>query len=190
MISGKSKPSSRRARLCAFWSLRTMLATPLLREGIAIGAIRNAPHGGSSIYRQTNHASRNLCRPGGHRHRECAAVSRNSRAKRFASSRQRRVKFSASSPARRRTCSRCSTTIAESAAHVCGAEDGVLRLVEGHVMRLAAHYGVDARSLRVEIGRSIDQIRRAAERWSTGKLSILDDAGTCNRFGISRCRGN
>src|SRR5262249_49929696 len=32
-------------------------------------------------------------------------------------------------------------TITESAARVCGAEDGVLRLVNGNVMRLAAHYG-------------------------------------------------
>ena len=32
-------------------------------------------------------------------------------------------------------------SITERAARVCGAEDGVLRLVDGHVMRLAAHYG-------------------------------------------------
>ena len=32
-------------------------------------------------------------------------------------------------------------TITEQAARVCGAEDGVLRLVDGNVMRLAAHYG-------------------------------------------------
>ena len=32
-------------------------------------------------------------------------------------------------------------TITERAARVCGAEDGVLRLVDGNVMRLAAHYG-------------------------------------------------
>ncbi len=31
--------------------------------------------------------------------------------------------------------------ITERAARVCGAEDAVMRLVEGHVMRLAAHYG-------------------------------------------------
>ena len=32
-------------------------------------------------------------------------------------------------------------TITERAARVCGAEDAVMRLVKGHVMRLAAHYG-------------------------------------------------
>ena len=32
-------------------------------------------------------------------------------------------------------------TIAERAARVCGAEDAVMRLVDGNVMRLAAHYG-------------------------------------------------
>src|SRR5262245_34888465 len=32
-------------------------------------------------------------------------------------------------------------TITERAARVCGAEDGVLRLLDGNVMRLAAHYG-------------------------------------------------
>src|SRR5688572_20050953 len=32
-------------------------------------------------------------------------------------------------------------TITEQAARVCGAEDAVMRLVEGNVMRLAAHYG-------------------------------------------------
>src|SRR5262249_38250164 len=32
-------------------------------------------------------------------------------------------------------------TITERAARVCGAEDGVLRLIDGNVMRLAAHYG-------------------------------------------------
>ena len=32
-------------------------------------------------------------------------------------------------------------TITERAARVCGAEDAVMRLVEGNVLRLAAHYG-------------------------------------------------
>src|SRR5262249_176600 len=32
-------------------------------------------------------------------------------------------------------------TIAESAARVCGSYDAVIRLVEGNILRLAAHYG-------------------------------------------------
>ena len=35
-------------------------------------------------------------------------------------------------------------TIAENAAQVCGANDAVIRLVEGNVLRTAAHYGLRA----------------------------------------------
>ena len=33
------------------------LATPLLREGVPIGAIHDPPHGGSSVHRQADRAS-------------------------------------------------------------------------------------------------------------------------------------
>ena len=93
---------------------RTILAAPLLREGIAIGADRDSSYGGSSVYREADRASRDLCRPGCDRDRERAACSKNCRSAtrncaRPWSIRRQRPRCSASSAARRRMCSRCST---------------------------------------------------------------------------------
>ena len=55
---------------------RTILATPLLREGDADRSDHYSPNGGSSVHREADRASRNLCRSGRHRHRERAAVQR------------------------------------------------------------------------------------------------------------------
>ena len=52
------------------------LATPLLREGIPIGAIHDPPHGGPPVHREANQAARNLRRPSRDRHRERASVPR------------------------------------------------------------------------------------------------------------------
>ena len=61
---------------------RTVLATPLLREGIAIGVILDSPNGSPTIYRQADRSAQDLCRPGGHRHRECPLVQRTPGAQR------------------------------------------------------------------------------------------------------------
>ena len=91
-----------------------MLATPLLREGVADRSHCDPPHGGSTFHRQTNRAAQNLRRPGRHRHRKRAAVQRDCRSAtrncaRPWSIRRQRPRCSASSAARRRTCSRSST---------------------------------------------------------------------------------
>ena len=95
--------------------LRTMLAIPLLREGIAIGAIE-----GCAALRSTHlpinksGSAENLCRPSRDRDRERAACSKRSRSAmlncgRPWSIRRRPPKCSALSAARPPTCSRSST---------------------------------------------------------------------------------
>ena len=64
------------------YGVRTVLATPLLREGVPIGAIMIRRHGGPSLHRQADRTSQNLRRSGGDRHRERAAVQGNPGAQR------------------------------------------------------------------------------------------------------------
>ena len=54
--------------------VRTVLATPLLREGLVIGAIHIRRDGSPSIHGKTNSSSQNLRRSGGDRDRECSPV--------------------------------------------------------------------------------------------------------------------
>ena len=56
--------------------VRTVLVTPLLREGLVIGAIHIRRTDVPSIHGKTNCPPQNLRRSGGDCHRECAAVSR------------------------------------------------------------------------------------------------------------------
>src|SRR5262249_39649592 len=56
-------------------------------------------------------------------------------------------------------------TIAENAARVCGSYDSVIRLVEGNILRLAAHYGP------VEPGFGVEQ---PLTRSSVGGRAVLD----------------
>ena len=90
---------------------RTILAAPLLREGVAIGVILIRRTRSPTFHRQANQTAGNLCRPSRDRHRERPACSKNSRsamqncARRW-SIRRQRPRCSASSAARRLTCSR------------------------------------------------------------------------------------
>ena len=59
-------------------------------------------------------------------------------------------------------------TITERAARVCGAEDAVMRLVKGNVLRLAAHYGLVP---DVALERPINRQSPPGERWSIRRLS-------------------
>ena len=154
---------------------RTMLAVPLLREGVAIGAIHHSPNRSSSVYRQANRSSQNLRRSSGHRHRERAAVQRDSRA-------QRRI---ARGPEHQTATaevlgiiSRSPTdvqpvldAIVESAARVCGIDDVVLRLREGNVMVSRAHFGSIPMPSRVEISMDEPQFRWMREH---GTLHVPD----------------
>src|SRR5262249_4378208 len=77
-------------------------------------------------------------------------------------------------------------TITERAARVCSAEDGVLRLVDGNVMRLAAHYGsvpfvaverpINRQSLpgRAVLDRKIVHIADAVEVIATEYPDVVD----------------
>ena len=50
------------------------LATPLLREGVSIGAIMIRRTEVRPFHREADRSARNLCRPGRYRYRERAAV--------------------------------------------------------------------------------------------------------------------
>ena len=56
--------------------LRTLLVAPLLREGVAIGAIFIRRTRSPPFYRKADRTAQNLRRPSGNRHRERAAVPR------------------------------------------------------------------------------------------------------------------
>ena len=90
---------------------RTTLATPLLREGVSIGAILIRRREVRPFTDKTHQIVRDLCISSCHCDRERPAVQRDCRSAtqncaRPWSIRRRRPKCSASSAARRRTCSR------------------------------------------------------------------------------------
>ena len=125
--------------------IRTVLATPLLREGEAIGVIVIRRTEVQPFLGQTDRASQNLRRPGGHRHRERAAVQRNQ--ERNAELREALEHQTATAEVLG-IISRSPTdvqpvldAIVESAARVCGIDDVVLRLREGNIMVPRAHFG-------------------------------------------------
>ena len=125
--------------------LRTILATPLLREGVAIGAIPYSSDGGPSVHREANRASRNLRRPSSDRHRERAVVQgiqeRNAEL-REALEHQTATAEVLSIISRSPTdVQPVLDAIVESAARVCGIDDVVLRLREGNAMVSRAHFG-------------------------------------------------
>ena len=118
--------------------LRTVLDTPLLREGIAIGAI---------------HIRRREVRPFSDRQiklletfadQAVIAIENVRLFQELKESLEQQTATSeilgviASSPT---DIQPVLDTIAENAARVCGAYDAVIRLVEGNMLRLAAHYG-------------------------------------------------
>src|SRR5215472_4085554 len=117
---------------------RTMLAMPLLREGVSIGAIlirrlEMRPFTDKQIALLKTFADQAVI-----------AIENVRRFNEQQESLEQQTATSeilsviASSPTDLKPVLE---TITERAARVCGAEDGVLRLIDGNVMRLAAHYG-------------------------------------------------
>ncbi len=153
---------------------RTLLGTPLLREGIPIGVIGDPPDRSSAVHRQTDRSAQNLRRSGRDRHRERPAVQGNPGA-------QRRIaRSSGASDGDRRGAQHHQPladgraagldAIVESAARVCGIDDVMLRLREGDVMVPRAHFGP------IPIGRVEISIDEPQYRWmhEHGTLHIPD----------------
>ena len=124
---------------------RTILATPLLREGVAIGVIYIRRTDVRAFFGQTDRAAENLRRPSRHRHRERPPVQRT---------RERNAELREALEHQTATAevlgiiSRSPTdvqpvldAIVESAARVCGIDDLVLRLREGNNLVSRAHFG-------------------------------------------------
>ena len=154
---------------------RTVLATPLLREGVADRGDYDSPNRSSSVHRQADRTAQNLRRPGRDRHRERAACSKNSRsatrncARRW-SIRRQRPRCSASSAARRRTCSRCSTRSSRARRGFVGLMTWCCDSARGTLMVPRAHFGP------IPIGRVEISIDEPQFRWMRehGTLHIPD----------------
>ena len=142
--------------------LRTVLSTPLLREGIAIGAI---------------HIRRRELRPFSDKQiklletfaaQAVIAIENVRLFQELKESLEQQTATSeilgviASSPT---DIQPVLDTIAENAARVCGSYDAVIRLVEGNMLRLAAHYGP------VEPGFGVE---RPLTRGSAGGRAVID----------------
>ena len=142
--------------------LRTVLDTPLLREGIAIGAI---------------HIRRREVRPFSDRQIKLLetfsdqAVIAIENARLFQELKESLEQQTATSEILGVIASSPTDvqpvldTIAENAAPVCGSYDAVIRLVEGKILRLAAHYGP------VEPGFGVEQ---PLTRGSAGGRAVID----------------
>jgi GAF domain-containing protein/anti-sigma regulatory factor (Ser/Thr protein kinase) len=118
--------------------IRTSLAVPLLREGVAIGAI---------LIRRTNvrpFNDKQIALLKTFADQAVIAIENVRLFQELKESLEQQTATSeilgviAGSPT---DLQPVLETITERAARVCGAQDGVLRLVDGNVMRLAAHYG-------------------------------------------------
>ena len=124
---------------------RTVLAAPLLREGVAIGVILIRRTEVRPFQRKTDRSPQNLRRPGRDRHRERATVYGAAIAQRGIA---RGPGASDRNGRGARIISRSPTdvqpvldAIVESAARVCGIDDVVLRLREGDIMIPRGHFG-------------------------------------------------
>ena len=102
-----------RPRFAAAGSWRRVMGAPMLKDGVAVGAILVGWPDAGRDADAPDRAAPDLRRPGGDRDRERAPVQRDQGG--AASSRPRRPRSCASSAARRPTCSRCSTRSLDSA---------------------------------------------------------------------------
>ena len=91
-LGGSSRLPSARTRQRRHGGIRPSLATPLLREGDAIGAISILRDGGPAVHRPADRAAGDVRGPGRHRHRERPAVRGAGAAQRRASGEQSQVR--------------------------------------------------------------------------------------------------
>ena len=166
-------------------STRTVLVTPLFREGVPIGTIQIRRPEVRPFTDKQIALLENLCRPSGDRHRERPAVQ---------GTRERNAELREALEHQTATSevlgiiSRSPTdvqpvldAIVESAARVCGIDDVVLRLTEGDAMVWRAHFGSITEG-RVEVGidePDISLVARAghtpcSRRQSTERFSSRD----------------
>ncbi len=178
------------------YGVRTILVTPLLGKGVAIGAIHHSPHGGSVLLPK----NKSRCwkpsptkRSSPSRTCGCSKKSRSATqncAKRW-SIRQRRPRCSASSAARPRTCSRSSTPSSRARRGFVGSMTWRCDSAKGTVMVVAgsfwSHTHTDyAASRSVSIASSpLDsrawhaprsrrrRIRTISQRWFSGSRTFL-----------------
>ena len=130
----RRRNSRRAARTPGAEGFRTLLSVPLMRDGVAIGAVTLRRTEAHLFTEQADRPARDLRRPGGDRHRERAAVQGAGGPQRRADRRARAADGDQRDPADHQPladgyCSRCSTPSLENAARLCsrGRRRGLFR---------------------------------------------------------------
>ena len=138
----RSKPSFRESASSSLQARRTLLVTPLLREGVPIGVIMIRRTEVRPFTDKQIELAQNLRRPGGDRDRERAACSKNSEPQLEALEQQTATSeilgVIASSPT---DIQPVLDVVAENAARLCDAIDAVIYRVDGDAFQLVAAYG-------------------------------------------------
>ena len=135
------------------FGVRTILATPLVREGLSIGVLLVRRTTRATVHGQGDRAPEDLCRPGGDRDRErppvpgAAGAERGAGGGAGAADGDREIlRVIASSPT---DLQPVMEAVAENAARVCGATDSAIFRLEGEHLRLVALHGPLRRSMAI-----------------------------------------